>query len=65
MMEHNEVTKILDQLSKNEIKEFLVKKEDFLSFRQVLVNREDFKHFRGIACHGGDVIYTYIEIARS
>lgn len=42
-----------------------VSKADFLSFREVLVKREDFKHFSGKATQGGDIIYTYLQVARS
>lgn len=56
---------ILDKLKNGELKEYLVEKSDFVVFRQVLVKREDFKHFRGIAQRGGDIIYEYLEKARS
>jgi hypothetical protein len=29
------------------------------------VKREDFRHFRGVAQRGGDVLYQYLEEARS
>ncbi|MEH6938532.1 hypothetical protein V7056_11825 [Bacillus sp. JJ664] len=64
-MEQNEMLNLIEQLKNGEITQIMIKKEDFLTFRQIIVNREDFKHFRGIAQHGGDVIYTYIEEARS
>lgn len=56
---------ILEQLKSGALSEFLVKKEDFMSFRKVLVTRKDFKHFRGIAQRQGDVIYQYLEVPRS
>ena len=59
------VNQILDKLKSGEIQEYFVKKDDFLPFRQVLVKREDFKHFRGIAQRSGDVLYQYLEEARS
>lgn len=55
----------LEQLKNGEIEKCFVSKENFLEFRNVLVKREDFKHFRGVAEHGGSVIYTYIQEARS
>ena len=64
-MEQNEMLNLIEQLKNGEIAQIFIKKEDFLTFREIIVNREDFKHFRGIAQHGGDVIYTYIEEARS
>jgi hypothetical protein len=56
---------LISKLVNGEIEEIHVNKEDFLSFREIIVNREDFKHFRGIAQHGGDVIYKYLENPRS
>ncbi|PEJ56343.1 hypothetical protein CN692_18000 [Bacillus sp. AFS002410] len=64
-MEQNEFLQVIDQLVNGEILEIHIKKDDFLAFRQIIVNRDDFKHFRGIAKHGGDVTYTYLEEARS
>jgi hypothetical protein len=64
-MTNEEVQEILNQLKNGELSEYHVTKEEFLSFRQVLVGREDFKHFRGIAQRGGEVVYQYIENARS
>ncbi|WP_088044008.1 hypothetical protein [Bacillus sp. EAC] len=64
-MEQNEMINLINQLVNGEIQEIAIKKSDFLTFRQIIVAREDFKHIRGIAQHGGDVIYTYSEIARS
>jgi hypothetical protein len=57
--------KLLDELRRGKISELLVKKEDFLAFRNVLVRQSDFKHFRGIAQRGGDVIYHYLPTPRS
>jgi hypothetical protein len=59
------VNEVLDKLRDGELSEYFVKKEDFLLFRQILVKREDFKHFRGIAQRGGDVLYRYLQEARS
>jgi len=64
-MNEEDVLHILDELKNGNLKEYIVKKEDFLDFRQVLVKREDFKHFRGIAQRGGDVLYHYLQEARS
>jgi hypothetical protein len=57
--------KLLNELRHGKISELLVKKEDFLAFRNVLVRQSDFKHFRGIAQRGGDVIYHYLQTPRS
>lgn len=59
------IEEILEQLKNKEIESYHVSKEDFLTFRAELVKREDFKHFRGEAQQGGDVIYTYLDVARS
>jgi hypothetical protein len=59
------VKEILDQLKNNELESYRVSKEEFLTFRTELVKREDFKHYRGEAQQGGDVIYTYLQEARS
>jgi len=64
-MNQEQIHSILQDLSNRKIEEVLIKKEDFLSFRAELVKRDDFKHFRGIAQHGGDVIYTYLDEPRS
>lgn len=64
-MDEQKASMILDQLASGEIEECYIRKEEFLSFRNVLVNRPDFKHFRGIAQRGGDVIYQYTKEARS
>ena len=44
---------ILDQLKNGEIKEYVVTKDVFYTFREVVVNREDFKHFIGNAQRAG------------
>ncbi|WP_428908823.1 hypothetical protein [Niallia sp. Krafla_26] len=52
---------ILEKLRNGEMEEYLIAKDEFLSFRQVLIKQEDFKHFRGIAQIGGDVLYQYFK----
>ncbi|MBS2968586.1 hypothetical protein J9317_07425 [Metabacillus sp. KIGAM252] len=64
-MDHQTINEMLNQLKNGERMEFPVSKEDFLPVREVLVKRDDFKHFRGIARHGGNTVYRYIETARS
>ncbi|MBP0724691.1 hypothetical protein J5Y03_05750 [Bacillus sp. RG28] len=64
-MNQEQIHSILQDLSNRNVEEVLIKKEDFLIFRAELVKREDFKHFRGIAHHGGDTIYTYLDEPRS
>ncbi|MBD3843493.1 MAG: hypothetical protein IE909_16745 [Campylobacterales bacterium] len=56
---------ILDKLKNGELHQYMVTKEEFMEFRKVLVSRDDFKHFRGIAKHNGEVIYQYMQEARS
>lgn len=64
-MTDEHIAEMLDKLKNNELTEYYVSKEDFLSVRDVIVKREDFKHFRGIAQRGGAVIYQYLEVPRS
>jgi hypothetical protein len=64
-MEDEQIIRIFDQLKNGEIQEYYVNKEDFLDFRRILVKREDFKHYQGIARRGGDVLYRYLDQARS
>lgn len=64
-MDEKTANSLLDQLASGEIQELYIKREDFLSFQPTLVKRTDFKHFRGIAKHGGDIIYTYMDEPRS
>lgn len=56
---------ILDQLKEGILSEYYVRKEDFLTFREILVKRSDFKNFRGIGQRGGDIIFQYQKIPRS
>lgn len=60
-----QVNEILEMLKNRQLSEYYIKKDDFLVFRKELVKRDDFKHFRGIAQRGGDVLYQYLDIARS
>ncbi|WP_139187818.1 hypothetical protein [Bacillus tuaregi] len=60
-----ETQKILEDLKNGVLTEYMVKKAEFLNFRQVLVKREDFRHFRGIAQRGGDVLFHYLKEPRS
>ncbi|MFJ8066516.1 hypothetical protein ACIQYS_18110 [Psychrobacillus sp. NPDC096426] len=55
----------MNMLQSGDIDKLEISKADFLSFREVLVKREDFKHFSGIAKQGGEIIYTYLRVARS
>ena len=64
-MDAEQAKDILDKLAKGELNEYRITKNEFLDFREELVKREDFKHFRGNAQHNGEVIYTYLEKARS
>ena len=64
-MDKEQAITMLESLKNREVEEIFVAKQDFMAFREFLVKRDDFKHFRGIAQRGGDVIFTYIEEARS
>lgn len=55
----------LDELKNGTINEIKVDKNEFYELREALVGREDFKHFKGIAQQGGDIVYVYMEEARS
>ena len=57
--------KLLDQLRNKEVSSILIKKDEFLQFREQLVKDEQFKHFRGEAKQGGDVIFTFLDEPRS
>lgn len=64
-MQEQEAKEILEKLANRELGEYRITKEEFLLFRQFLVQRADFKHFRGIAQHGGEVVYQYLDEPRS
>ena len=55
----------LNMLQNGDIEEIVIDKNEFIAFREVLVLREDFKHFSGNAKQGGQVVYTYLNVARS
>jgi hypothetical protein len=65
IMDKEQAERMLNSLKNNEVEEIFVSKQDFMIFREVIVKRADFKHFRGIAQRGGDVIYQYMDEARS
>lgn len=56
---------LIDQLRNGDVQSILIKKEEFLQFRELLLKDEQFKHFRGEAKQGGDVVFTFIQQARS
>lgn len=57
--------KILDQLRNSETQSVLIKKDEFLQFREYLIKDEHFKNFRGEAKQGGDIVYTFSENSRA
>ncbi|MEK3887151.1 hypothetical protein [Bacillus sp. FSL K6-3431] len=63
-MELEIAREIIDQLRSKEIGHIEIKKEDFLTFRQVLVEQEDYKYFHGIARQGGNIFYEYLDSPR-
>ncbi|WP_399209418.1 hypothetical protein [Sutcliffiella horikoshii] len=65
IVNENLASEILDKLKNGELHEYRIQKEDFMIFRKVLVARDDFKHYRGIAKHKGEVVYQYMQEARS
>lgn len=56
---------ILDQLRQGELQSVIIKKEEFLQFREHLIKDEQFKNFRGEAKQGGDVVFTFSGNSRS
>ncbi|ESU32806.1 hypothetical protein G3A_09430 [Bacillus sp. 17376] len=64
-MDEEQAVRMLESLKNKEVEEIFVSKQDFMEFREFLVKRDDFKHFRGIAQRGGDVIFRYMDEARS
>ncbi|WP_102692841.1 hypothetical protein [Rummeliibacillus pycnus] len=61
----NDYKNKLEELKNGMIKEIKVDKNEFYALREALVEREDFKHFQGIAQQGGNIVYVYLEEARS
>ncbi|KYG89312.1 hypothetical protein MHH70_07550 [Metasolibacillus sp. FSL H7-0170] len=57
--------KMINDLRNREVQSIEIEKSDFLAFRQILVSEPDFKHFRGEAKQGGNIIFTYLDIART
>ncbi|MBS8263247.1 hypothetical protein DYI25_02205 [Mesobacillus boroniphilus] len=64
-MDKEQAVRMLESLKNKEVEEIFVAKQDFMDFRELLVVRQDFKHIRGIAQRGGDVIFRYMDEARS
>jgi hypothetical protein len=64
-LDKEQAVRMLESLKNKEVEEIFVSKHDFMEFREFLVKRDDFKHFRGIAQRGGDVIFRYMDDARS
>lgn len=64
-LDKEQAVQMLESLKNKEVEEIFVAKQDFMAFREFLVKRDDFKHFRGIAQRGGDVIFRYMDEARS
>jgi hypothetical protein len=64
-LENELITEMIEKLRSGQINEWYVHKEVFLEVRAVIVALDDFKHFRGIAQRSGDVIYQYLQEARS
>jgi hypothetical protein len=64
-MAESEFIQLINALRNKEIEEIQVEKDDFLTFRAVLVKQPDFRHFRGIAEHGGNIRYQYLDTPRS
>lgn len=56
---------LIDQLRNGDVQSILIKKEEFLQFREHLLKDAQFKHFRGEAKQGGDVVFTFLQQARS
>ncbi|MGM9968511.1 MULTISPECIES: hypothetical protein [unclassified Rummeliibacillus] len=61
----NDYKNKLEELKNGTIQEIRVDKHEFYELREELVKREDFKHFRGIAHQNGNIVYVYLKEARS
>lgn len=55
---------LLNKLCNREMQFIVIKKGEFLQFREHLLKHEHYKNFRGEAKQGGDVVYSYIENPR-
>jgi len=56
---------MLDQLRSGEVTSILIKKDEFLQFRELLLKDPEFKQFRGDAKQGGDVVFTFLQTPRA
>ncbi|MEK4629732.1 MAG: hypothetical protein ABS944_00135 [Solibacillus sp.] len=61
----NDYKEMLNQLKNGNVESIVIKKEEFLQFREHLLKDDKFKHFRGEAKQGGDVIYTFLQKPRA
>lgn len=59
-MNEEKALQIINDLRNEKIREYLVEKKDFMTFRTVLMAQEDKKNFVGEAQKGGNVIYRYV-----
>ena len=61
----NDYKAMLNQLKNGEVTSLLIKKEEFLQFREHLLKDDKFKYIRGEAKQGGDVVYTMLKEPRA
>ncbi|MEO4054302.1 hypothetical protein [Solibacillus sp. CAU 1738] len=61
----NNYEKMIDELRNGEVQSIQLSKENFLEFRKVLIQDPQFKHFRGEAKQGGDIVFTFLDNART
>lgn len=50
---------VIEKLRNGELEQFVVRKEEFLLFREVLMKQEDKENIQGEAKKGGEVVYSY------
>ncbi|WP_458414144.1 hypothetical protein ACNQFZ_04420 [Schinkia sp. CFF1] len=50
---------VIEKLRNGELEQFVVRKEEFLLFREVLMKQKDKENIQGEAKKGGEVAYSY------
>ena len=58
-MENNKIEESIEKLINGETKELVIKKEDFMQFREIWLSHSEKNFIIGKANHYGEVIYCY------